>query len=129
MGLRDLKNNLSVAESIVPATKTATAYGAGVDLQGAKSAMAAFSAGAKTGAWTPAIQESDVGDTSPDTYTDVAAGDIEGTIAALSASAVAKYGYKGLKRYIRLGVTTADSPASLVIAANVITEPLAKPAA
>lgn len=130
MGLRDLKNNLSVNRSIAPGTKTATAQGTGVDLQGAKGALVVFDPGANSaGTFVPSVEESDIGDTSPDQYTAVAAADLEGTLANISANTIQRVGYKGTKRYIRAVLTTASTPASLVAAAQVIIEPLAKPAA
>lgn len=129
MGLRDLKNNLSVSRSIAPGTKTATVQGSGVDLQGARAAMVVFDPGANSsGTFVPSVEESDTGDTSPDTYTAVAAGDLEGSLSNISANSIQRVGYKGNKRYIRAVVTTASSPASLVVAAQVVLEPLAKPA-
>lgn len=130
MGLRDLKNNLVVAQSVAPATKTATAQGSGVDLQGAKSAMVVFNPGTiASGSWTASVEESDTGDTSPDTYTAVAAADLEGTPGALATNTIQKIGYKGTKRYIRGVATTASSPASMPLSIEVVTEPNAKPAA
>jgi hypothetical protein len=104
--MRDMKNNTDVVSSLVPATRTASADGAGVDLQGYESAMAVFHSGALTdGTHTPKMQESD--DNS--TFTDVAAGDLEGTLSALSANAVQRVGYKGSKRYVKAYVTVAGA--------------------
>lgn len=130
MGLRDLKNNLSVNRSIAPGTKTGTVQGDAIDLQGAKSVMVVFDPGANSaGTWTPTVEESDSAVASPDSFTTVAADDLEGSLSAIVADEIQKVGYKGTKRHIRAVLTTATSPASLVAAAQVIVEPLAKPAA
>lgn len=130
MGLRDLYNNLSVNRSIAPGTKTATVQGSAVDLQGAKSALVVIDPGANSaGTWTPTVEESDSAVASPDTFTTVAAADLEGSLSAIVANTIQKVGYKGTKRHIRVVLTTAATPASLVAAAQVIVEPLAKPAA
>lgn len=129
MGLRDLKNNLSITQSLHPATRTATASGTGVDLQGAKAALVEFNFGAwASGVWTPSVEESD--DNSA--WSAVAAADLEGSLTAVDSgdddNVAQRAGYKGTKRYIRAVLTTASSPASLPCGASVIIEPNAKPA-
>ncbi len=132
MGLRDLKNNLSLAESLAPKARTASENGALVDLQGAKSALAVVHFGAWTdGMHTPTLQEGDLADGSD--QADVAAGDLEGAFTAISAApganAVQKVGYKGLKRYVRVVMTAAGTTTGALSGAVVVTEPNAKPAA
>lgn len=123
--MRDLKNNLSVSQSLAPASRTASANGTGVDLQGKGAAAVVFHPGAiASGTWTPSVEESD--DNS--SFSAVAAADLEGTLGNLAANTIQRVGYKGVKRYIRAVLTTASSPASSLVSAEVITEPLVKPA-
>lgn len=131
MGLRDLKNNLSLAVSLAPAARTASANGTVIDLQGAKSAMVMVSFGAWTdGTHTPKLQEGDASDGSD--AADVAAGDLEGAFTAVSSSAgqnaCQKVGYKGNHRYIRVVMTVASATTGALSAAAIVTEPNAKPA-
>jgi hypothetical protein len=112
--MRDLKNRLAAASSLVPAVRTATANGTGVDLQGYESAVVVFNVGAWTdGTHTISVQESDV---SGSGYAAVAAGDLLGTLTAISGTgqqnAVQMVGYRGSKRYIRAIVTVTGSPST-----------------
>ena len=101
--MRDMKNNVDAAKSINPAVYNSNPPLTGVDIRGFDSAMAVIQSGALTdGTHTPKLQESD--DNS--TYTDVAAADLEGTLANISADAVQRIGYKGAKRYVRVFVTS-----------------------
>jgi hypothetical protein len=107
--MRDIKNNVDVQRSIAPAAITATVNGSGVDLRGYDSAMVVIDPGTITdGTHTPKLQESD----DDSAYTDVAAGDQEGTLAVLASNAIQRAGYKGSKRYIRAVVTVTGSPAT-----------------
>ena len=69
-----------------------------MDLQGFDGGVVVFAVGTITdGTHTPKVQESD----DDSTYTDVAAADLEGTLAALASDVNQRVGYKGNKRYIR----------------------------
>lgn len=115
--MRDLKNNLSEATSLAPAARTATANGTGVDLKGFGAAEVFFNVGTITdGTHTPNVQESD----DDSTYTDVAAADLEGTLAALASNTNQAVGYKGSKRYIRAVSTVSGATTGGVYAAVVI---------
>ena len=115
--MRDLKSRIDVVNSIAPAAVTATATGAGVDLQGYDSACVAIVAGTRTdGVHTPKMQESD----DDSTYTDVAAGDMHGTFAAIATGVSQRVGYKGVKRYIRCLSTVSAATTGAVYAAVVI---------
>ena len=118
--MRDIKNNLDGVSSIDPASTTATTNGSGVDLRDYDGAMMMFQAGtADTGngdeTYTPGVEESD--DNS--SYSAVAASDLEGALANMTANSVQRIGYKGAKRYIRavltLGGTTPSINASAVV--------------
>lgn len=113
--MRDLKNNIDVAQSLVPAVRSTTADGAGVDLQGYNSACVIFDVGtASTSAdHTFEVQESD--DNS--TYTAVAAADLQGTepqVTTANDAQIHRVGYIGNKRYIRAALTAVvvTSPVS-----------------
>jgi hypothetical protein len=102
----DMKNNVAAKSSIVPAVRNSTVNGTGIDLANRDMAIVVFHSGALTdGTHTPKVQESD--DNS--TFTDVAAADQEGTLAAITANAVQWVGYKGKKRYIRAVVTSSGT--------------------
>jgi hypothetical protein len=111
---RDLKNNLDVAETIAPAARTASVSGTGVDLLGYEGAMALIHHGDWTdGTHVFEVQESDVGDTSPDTYTAVADADLLGSEPTISSESnddtITRIGYIGSKRYIRVITTYTAS--------------------
>lgn len=105
--MRDLKNNIGVDASISPSgNRNASVNGTGSDLKGFEGAVAVFQPGTITdGTHTPKVQESD--DNS--SFTDVAAADQLGTLAALAANTVQRVGYIGSKRYIRAVVTVAGA--------------------
>lgn len=115
--MKDLQSKIGFIISIIAAAITATANGAGVDLQGFNSATVLFSAGAITdGTHTPKLQESD--DNS--TWNDVAAGDQVGTLVAITANSQQKVGYKGTKRYIRAVSTVAGATTGGIYSAIVV---------
>jgi len=115
--MRDLKNNVDAVTSISPAAQTATVNGAGVDLRDFDSAMVFFNVGTITdGTHTPKLQDS------PDNsvWTDVSAGDQEGTLAALVSDVNQRVGYKGNQRYVRAVSTVAGATAGGVYSAMVM---------
>lgn len=117
MTLRDLKSDIDVAQTLGPAARTASANGAGVDLRGYDSAAVVFHPGTITdGTHTPKLQESD----DNATFTDVAAGDQSGTLAALASNTIQRVGYKGTKRYIRAVSTVAGATTGGVYSAEVM---------
>lgn len=132
--IRDLKNNLSVAQSLAPAARTASANGTGVDLLGKrKDAVAVlFDIGLFTdGSFTLSVEESD----DDSSYSAVAAADLEGSLSVVDGTdddnTTQIVGYKGTKRYIRAKVAEGSSPSpstGLVIGAAVLTVPLVRPA-
>lgn len=115
--MKDLQSKIGFIISIIAAAITATANGAGVDLQGFNSATVLFSAGAITdGTHTPKLQESD--DNSA--WNDVAAGDQVGSLVAITANSQQKVGYKGNKRYIRAVSTVAGATTGGIYSAIVV---------
>lgn len=115
--MKDLKSNIDVVQSLVPAARTASANGTGVDLKGYMGAVVVFAPGAITdGTHTPKLQESD----DNATFSDVAADDQLGTLAALAANTVQRVGYRGAKRYVRAVVTVAGATTGGVYGAAVV---------
>ena len=104
----DLKS-AEVKQSIVPTgNRTATVNGTGIALRG-PGALVVFGADTVTdGTHTPKVQES----TDNSTWSDVAAADLNGTLAAITAASVQTVGYQGTKPYIRLVVTVTGGPAT-----------------
>lgn len=105
---RDLKSFLYVEQTLHPAARAATGTGTSVDTRTYDSAMAIVNFGAWTdGTHTPKLQESD----DATTFTDVAAGDLQGSFSAVSGTAsqnaAQRVGYIGSKRYLRGFVTVA----------------------
>lgn len=123
MTVRDIHNDMSVANSLAPAARTATANGTGIDLQGYRACAVVFVVGTITdGTHTPKLQESD--DNS--TFSDVAAADQSGTLAALASSTNQEVSYIGTKRYIRAvstvsGATTGGVYAAVAIRGKALT--------
>lgn len=107
----DLNKDISSAVSVAQgALKTTTTTGTGVDLSGFRSAAVLLLPGAITdGTHTPTIEESDA---SGSGYSEVAAADLSGTPAALTANTIQEIGYLGRKRYIRVVVTVTGSPST-----------------
>ncbi|MGP0566293.1 MULTISPECIES: hypothetical protein [unclassified Nitrospina] len=119
--MRDMKSNVDAVNSLAPAAYTASSNGSGVDLQGYDAAMVVFSAGAADTTdtdevYTPKVEESD----DDVTYTAVAAGDLEGALADLSANSIQGVGYKGSKRYIRAVFTITGTTPSIQAAGTVL---------
>lgn len=115
--MRDIKNNVDVAQSLVPAARTASANGSGVDLLGYDSAMVVFNCGVRTdGTHTPSVEESD--DNS--SFSAVAANDLQGSLVAMTSSSVQRIGYIGNKRYVRAVITAAGATTGALTAASVI---------
>ena len=110
MSLYDLKSNLKDGTSLAPAARTASANGTGVDLTGAGGVEILWNVGAITdGTHTPSIEESDA---SGSGYSAVAAADLIGSLAALTANTNQKVGYRGTKRYVRAVTTVTGSPST-----------------
>lgn len=107
---RDLKNNVSVAQSLAPAARTAAADGAAVDLANYSSATVVIDTGTATGttpSFTFEVQESDT--TTGGDFTAVADADLDGTEPVITDAndvAVYRVGYRGRKRYLRVILKT-----------------------
>ena len=113
----DTKQTQDVKNSLAPAARTASANGTGVDLANFGSATVAFVVGTITdGTHAPKVQESD--DNS--SFTDVAAADLNGSLAALASDTNQRVGYRGSKRYIRAVSTVSGTTTGGVYAAVVL---------
>ncbi len=113
MSRLDNVNDISVAQSLVPAARTAAANGTGVDLAGYNAAAVVITSGTITDGtlYTFEVQESD--DNSA--FTAVADADLIGTEPALAATddnVVREIGYKGIKRYIRVAIAAVTGSPS-----------------
>ncbi len=117
--MQDLYNEISVAQSLAPAARTASANGTGVDLAGFDAAVVVVETGAITdGTHTIQVEES----TDNSTFTAVADADLQGTEPAIGAAddnKVYEIGYMGTKRYVRVAVTVAGATTGGVYAAHV----------
>jgi len=108
---RGMKDNISVVSNIDPDDYVADITGTTIDLQGFNSATFALLLGTITdGTFTPKLQHGDASDLSD--AADVAAGDINGTLAAAASDTNQTVDYVGTKRYVRMFVTVTGSPAT-----------------
>lgn len=115
--MRDIVHNIKIVQAIAPAVLAATATSAAIDLKGVESIAFVINSGAivGAGAFSAKIQESDT-PTAGD-FTDVPTAYELGELPeVLAADSVAKIGYRGHKRYVRL-VLTKDSGTSLAAGA------------
>ncbi|WP_432193805.1 hypothetical protein [Streptomyces sp. bgisy027] len=104
----DIKNHLSIVQTIEPANYQATETGTDVDLAGFDAAAVVITVGAATDTgFSFEVQEADDDGTgAPDTYAAVAAADLDGTEPATAvAAAVTVLGYHGIKRWLRVVAT------------------------
>lgn len=134
--MNDLVNNVKVVPAIVPGTYKSAAdpTGVAVDLQGFESATLVIQAATVTDAQTLTVEESD--DNS--TYTTVAdddfvggktAGDAFKAVAAAEDDVCRKVGYKGTKRYLKVGSTGAGATGAVYGVIAVLGHPRHAPVA
>lgn len=128
--MRDLVTNIGAETALAPSVLTATATGAAIDLRGFGSAALLVITGAIAGAgdFTAKLQESDT--TTAGDFADVAAADLSGALpATLEANAVAKLGYRGHKRYLRLVITrnggTSIAAGAVLVKGDAVQRPVA----
>lgn len=128
--MRDIVHNIGAVQVIGPVVLAATATSAALDLKGFDSAAFVINSGAIVGAgdFTAKVQESDT--TTSGDFTDVAANHLQGSLpASLAADSVAKIGYRGFKRYIRLVLTknggTSLAAGALLIKSDAADKPVA----
>ncbi|PDT67589.1 hypothetical protein [Bradyrhizobium sp. C9] len=116
--LRDHSQNLGFAQTIAPATLSATTTGNSVDTLGYESAALVISTGAiiNAAAFAAKLQDSADGTN----FADVPASLLVGALpAALAANTVVKQGYLGGNRYLR-AVLTLSGGTSLAVAATIV---------
>lgn len=119
--MKDLYNHVGAVNSIAPATHTASATGAGIDLQGFEGAVVMVAVGTWTdGSHTFEVQES--GDNS--TFAAVADADLQGSEPVVDGAdddaTVYKIGYLGTKRYVRVVATVSGTTTGAVYGASVL---------
>lgn len=120
MASRDLRGLISVARSLGPAARAASANGAGVDLANFESAAVVVETGVVTdGTHTIEVQDS------ADNVNFAAVADalLQGTEPAIGATddnTVFEIGYLGQKRYLRAAVTVAGATIGGVYGAHVV---------
>lgn len=128
--MRDHVHNIATVTAVEPAVLTATTTSAALDLLGFDSATVIVNSGAivSAGDFTAKLQESDT--TTSGDFTDVAAAHLLGSLpASLAASSVAKIGYRGFKRYLRVVITknsgTSIAAGAVLIKGNAADKPVA----
>lgn len=129
--LIDGKSNITVAVSLVPASRTAgAANGTAVNLRNYHGATVVFSTGALGGGTaTPTIEESADGSTN---WTAIPAERLNGTLAAVADSSVLVIGLTDIggitKKYVRPVITVAGGSGTLCAAYVIRSEPQHAPA-
>lgn len=118
-----MANEVSLAQSIVPASKTATANGTGVDLKDYSAALVVIDAGT-TGGTTPSftfqVEHSD----DDSSYAAVADADLIGSepvITGANDNAIYEIGYLGSKRYLRVAISAVSGTTpTLIVGAHIV---------
>jgi hypothetical protein len=132
---QDLNSNCKAAMAITPVAAVAIADGSDINTLGFESVeFIVFSGTLGTGTIDFTLQEADDdGAGAPDTYSDVAAGDILGTpptILATEDDKVWRFGYIGKKQWVRLqNVETSAWTSMIHGAVCVLSNPVLKPVA
>lgn len=126
MSRADIKNHISVAQSLRPAAHTADTNGENVDLANFSAACVVIDLGAWTdGTHTFEVQEADDDGTgAPDVWAAVPDADLDGSEPVVDAAdedeTVHEIGYHGIKRWLRVVVTVASATTGAVYAATVV---------
>lgn len=129
--MQDIKSDVTVAVSLPPASRTAaTANGTAVNLRNYHAASVVFSTGSLGGGTaTPTIEESADGSTG---WTAIAAGRLNGTLAAIAADTVLVIGLTDIagitKSFVRPVITVAGGSGTLCSAYVIRGEPQHGPA-
>jgi hypothetical protein len=117
--MKDIYNSVALVSAVLPQVATTTAESAAIDLQGFESALAVYHVGQSADTLSATVKITlslTECDTSDGTFTAVAAGDYQGTLALIDAAAedeaAFKVGYLGSKRYIKAGFTFAGTHAT-----------------
>lgn len=126
MSLRAIRDVYDVSQAIAPRAITATITGTAVDLANCNDCLIAVLPGVWTdGTHTPSLTDSD----DNTTYAAVAAADLVGAFAAITATgtAVQKVSYIGSKRYIKPVWTVATGTTGMLAAVEVLTKTRKQP--
>lgn len=128
--MRDIVHNIGAVQAIAPAVLAATTNSGALDLLGFESAAFVINTGeiVGDGVFTAKVQESD--QTTAGSFTNVDPKLLQGELpATLAANSVAKVGYRGFKRYLRLVVTkgsgTSIAAGAVLIKGNAADKPVA----
>lgn len=128
--MRDFANNIGGVAALSPAVQAASVNGNAIDLLGFDGVTLFVSTGAIVGAgdFTAKLQESDT--TTSGDFTDVAGGYLIGALPpSLVADSVAKIGYVGNKRYVRIALTknggTSIAAGAVAVKGHAHTRPVA----
>lgn len=124
----DLVSNIASLQVVAPAVLAATTTSAALDLLGFDSAVMVVNTGAIVGSgnFTAKVQESDT--TTSGDFTDVAAGDLRGSLpASLAENAIARVGYIGRKRYVRMVITKNSGTSIAAGAVAILGDPASAP--
>lgn len=125
--MKDIHNNISAVQAIVPAVKTAAGEGATIDTRGFNGLEFVVNTGAivSDGDFGIAIQDSATG-----------SGDWEATTkvlgsfpATLEANSTYRVGYVGSKRYVRINVTKEGGTSIALGAVAILGHPAVAPVA
>lgn len=125
--MKDIVNDIAVAQTLVPANRTADATGTAVDLANIGKAAVVINVGAYTdGTHTFEVQHApDDGSGSPGTWEAVADSDLDGTEPTVDASGdantVHEIGYQGANRHLRVSTTVSGTTSGADYAASVVT--------
>lgn len=129
---RDLMNNILWALCIAPVVVTADVDGVGIDIRNYEKVALVACGGAivAAGLVAPQAFESDDSTNGTDgTWTAVAAADLDGAFANMTAGSVQKVGYRGRKRWVRVSANytsgTSLAFSSFVIAGGAHSAPVA----
>jgi len=120
MATYDLKNRVSVVNSMSAAAYTTVTNGASADLAGYEGALVIYHIGASGGDQVFKMQESD----NDSTFTNVTASDQSTTLVAIDTTnddTIYTAAYLGRKRYLRVALTTYGT--SLAAACSIVRFP------
>ena len=132
MASEDLFNNVEIREALPTAaiTSDTTTVGAELDTKGFESALIAIQSGVVTdGTFIPLLEEADDdGSGSPAAFSAVADADMIPQVAAevgaqfvaADDNTVAKIGYRGNKRWLRLSIVSTGTTTGALLSASLI---------
>lgn len=119
--MKDLHNNLELVNALsgTAVGSNTTTNGANVHMEGFESVEFVVTAGPYTdGSYAIKLQHADDdGNGSPDTWADVDSGDLLGSTGTLSSAGHYKLGYRGIKEWVRVVVTSTSVTSGATVSA------------